>query len=232
MNLQFWIKIYKMSHNKKLVIFDLDGTLLNTISDLGEACNYALKSLGLPTHPISAYNFMVGNGVRKLMERALSDTDENLIDNLLIKFKEYYDSHCTKHTKPYPGIEELLQNLTEREIKIAVTSNKYQAATEKIISYYFPEIPFVAVEGQREGRPCKPDPSVIFSVLLESPTPKNQVIMVGDSAIDMETARRACIDSVGVTWGFRPVSELRKAFADQIVSKASEILPLVEETKY
>ena len=212
---------------KKLAIFDLDGTLLNTINDLGNACNHALKEMGFPEHPISAYHFMVGNGVRRLMKRAQPDADPVTIDMLLAHFKEYYLENCTKETKPYPGIDKLLQNLKEKGIAVAVASNKYQEATSKIIKHYFPETDFVAIEGQREGVPCKPDPSIIFSVLLQYPTPKQEVVMIGDSGVDIETARRACIDSIGVTWGFRPVSELRKAYAGSIVYSPEEILQFV-----
>ncbi|MBD5340174.1 MAG: HAD family hydrolase [Bacteroides sp.] len=211
---------------KALVIFDLDGTLLNTIADLGDACNYALRSMGYSEHALSTYNYMVGNGVRKLIERAEPDANPETIDRLLELFREYYDNHCTDNTKPYPGIPELLQTLTEKGIGIAVTSNKYQAATEKIVRHFFPEIPFVAILGQVPERPTKPDPSIVFAVLSEHPTPKSAVLYVGDSAVDMETARRACIESVGVSWGFRPISELRGAYADHIVSSAEEILDI------
>lgn len=214
---------------KSLLIFDLDGTLLNTISDLGAACNYALEKMGYQTHPISAYNFMVGNGVRKLLERAEPDADKAEIDRLLEYLREYYDEHCTDTTVPYPGIPELLSLLTEKGIKIAVATNKYQSAARKIISEYFPDIPFVAVFGQVDSRPTKPDPSIIFAILNDSPTPKAEVMMIGDSAVDIETARRACVDSIGVTWGFRPVSELRKAYADHVVSNPNEILKLATQ---
>lgn len=211
---------------KKLVIFDLDGTLLNTISDLGASCNYALKKMGFSEHPITAYNFMVGNGVRKLMERAQPDADRETIDELLKYFREHYDVHCTDTTRPYPGIRELLEDFAALDIKLAVASNKYQLATEKIISHFFSDIPFAAVYGQVDRRPAKPDPSVVFSILSDCPTPKADVLYCGDSAVDIETARRACVESVGVTWGFRPVSELRKAYADHVVSSPTEILRL------
>lgn len=214
---------------KKLCIFDLDGTLLNTISDLGASTNYALEKHGYPAHPMTAYNYMVGNGVRKLMERAAPDADLNKINDLLITFREYYDEHCTDTTKPYPGINELLKELSEKGIAVAVASNKYQAATDKIIKYYFPDIPFAAIMGQIEGRAPKPDPSIIFAVLNEKPTPKTDVLYIGDSAVDIETARRACVESVGVTWGFRPVSELRKACADHVVSSPAEILKFLND---
>lgn len=214
---------------KQLVIFDLDGTLLNTIADLGNACNYALQKGGFSAHPLSAYNYMVGNGVRRLMERAAPDATPDQIKTLLSDFREYYDEHCTDFTEPYPGIAQLLVSLEGLGIKLAVASNKYQAAVDKIIAHYFPEINFSVIRGEQPDCPKKPDPSVIFAVLSESPTPKSAVMMVGDSAVDMETARRACIDSCGVTWGFRPVSELRSAYADHIVSDPDDILALAKE---
>lgn len=212
---------------KHLVIFDLDGTLLNTIYDLGEACNYALRKMGYAQHPIPAYNYMVGNGVRKLIERAQPDADKETIDKLLNHFKEYYDNHCTIDTKPYKGIHELLRELTKRGVSIAVASNKYQAAVTKIIEYFFPDIPFVSVKGHVPDRPTKPDPSIIFEILSEHPTPKAEVLYVGDSGVDIETARRACVESVGVTWGFRPVTELREYYANNIISSPEEIIGLL-----
>ena len=211
---------------KKLIIFDLDGTLLNTIADLGNACNYALKQAGYVEHPLTAYNYMVGNGVRRLMERAAPDASPEVIDSLLRDFRSYYDEHCMDCTQPYPGMPELLETLVSSGIKVAVASNKYQAAVDKITAHYFPNINFAAIRGERHDCPKKPDPSVIFAILNESPTPKADVMMVGDSAVDMETARRACIESTGVTWGFRPVSELRGAYADNIVSDPGEIIDL------
>lgn len=213
---------------KQLVIFDLDGTLLNTIADLGNACNHALKSMGFSPHPLSAYNYMVGNGVRKLMERAEPDATSETIDDLLRHFREYYDEHCTDLTQPYPGIPELLRTLRDQGIRVAVTSNKYQKAVDKIIAHYFGDIEFAAILGEVPTRPKKPDPSIVFEALSICPTPKKDVLYVGDSAVDMETARRACVESAGVTWGFRPVSELRTAFADHIVSDPAEILTLAE----
>lgn len=213
---------------KQLVIFDLDGTLLNTIADLGSATNYALQKAGFPTHPAQAYPRFVGNGVRKLMERVLPESSRNpeTIDALLKDFKEYYNEHLTDQTVPYPGIPELLHDLTAKGIRVAVASNKYQAATSQLILHFFPDIPWVAIEGQKEGFPTKPDPSVVFEILSISPTPKAQVLYVGDSGVDMETARRACVDSCGVTWGLRPLDELLDNHADHIAGTASQILRL------
>ena len=211
---------------KKLVIFDLDGTLLNTINDLGNSCNYALEKLGFNTHPLSAYPFMVGNGVRKLIERAQPDATPEMVDKIIVAFKEHYDRHNTDSSVPYPGITELLRNLHEAGVNLAVASNKYQEAVSRIISHFFPEIPFVGVEGQIEERKVKPDPSIVFSILNKCPTGKSDVLYVGDSAVDIETAKRACIENCGVTWGFSPVSHLRGAYADHIVSIPAEILKL------
>lgn len=214
---------------KKLLIFDLDGTLLNTIADLGNACNYALRTMGYSEHALSTYNYMVGNGVKKLVERAEPDADPETVEKLLDLFRNYYDEHCTDLTTPYPGIKDMLSELTARGVAVGVATNKYQTAAEKIIKYYFPEIPFVAVMGQVETRPTKPDPSIVFALLNEYPVAKNDILYVGDSAVDMETARRACIESVGVTWGFRPVSELRNAYADHIVNKPLDITRIALE---
>lgn len=214
-----------------MVIFDLDGTLLNTIEDLGEATNYALARIGFPSHPLRAYNMMVGNGVAKLLTRALPsghDTEENL-SKMRFYFTEYYGKHCMDHSKPYPGIIELLESLRDAGVKLAVASNKYQEAVEKLVNHYFPMVNWAAVEGQKEGIPTKPDPSIVFEILTQSPTPKADVLYVGDSGIDMETARRACVDSVGVTWGFRSMSELKAYHADLIVNTCEDILNRVME---
>ncbi len=213
---------------KKLVIFDLDGTLLNTIADLGAAANYALEQCGYPTHPISAYPGFVGSGIKKLLERVLPESvrSQEKVEQLRGYFMEYYDRHQTDATEPYPGIPEMLRQLVNKGVKVAVASNKYQVAVEKLINHYFPEIPWAAVEGQKEGVPVKPDPSIVFEILQKAPTPKADILYVGDSGIDMETARRAAVESVGVSWGFRPVTELENYYADHIVDKPAQILML------
>lgn len=214
---------------KKLVIFDLDGTLLNTIEDLGKAANYALAQKGLPIHNMASYPFSVGNGVRNLLLRAVPEearTDSAITDILKV-FKEYYNEHNCDATIPYDGIKELLAELINLDIKIAVASNKYQQATEKIVKHFFPEIDFVTINGQQEGIPVKPDPSIVFDILAKAEVTKDETIFIGDSGVDMDTARRACIDSIGVTWGFRPEKELIEHYADKIVHKPSEILQIV-----
>ncbi|MBE6318878.1 MAG: HAD family hydrolase [Bacteroidales bacterium] len=214
---------------KSLVIFDLDGTLLNTIDDLGEAANYALSQCGYPIHSISSYPLYVGNGVTKLLERVLpkeARTSEN-IETLRKHFIEYYNQHDSVNTTPYQGIPEVLKVLSQRGIKLAVASNKYHEAVERLIKHYFPNENWVAIEGHKNGYPVKPNPSIVFDILLKSPTPKREILYVGDSGVDMETARRACVDSVGVTWGFRSVGELRDHYANHIINHPGEILNLI-----
>ncbi len=215
---------------KRLVIFDLDGTLLNTIEDLGHAANYALEKNGFATHTLASYPFFVGNGVRRLITRVLPEEhrDDATIDRLLKDFREYYDDHCCDCTKPYPGMPELLRDLRDQGVQLAVASNKYDAAVQRIIGHYFGDIDFVAIEGQKEGVNVKPDPSVVFAILAKARVPKREVLYVGDSGVDMETARRACVDSGGVTWGFRPEKELVEYYAGTIIHQPNDVLNLME----
>lgn len=219
---------------KQLVIFDLDGTLLNTIEDLGTAVNYALEQRGYPTHSLSSYPYFVGNGVSRLIERALPENarTEEEITLLRRAFKEYYGEHNTDYTRPYEGIPELLEALQKRGLKLAVASNKYQRAVDKLIRYYFPNIRWAAIEGQKDDYPIKPDPSIVFDILSKVPTAKSDVLYVGDSGVDMETARRACVESVGVTWGFRSSAELEQCYADHIVDDVEQILDYIDYQGY
>jgi len=225
----FLIFAKRFCEMKTYVIFDLDGTLLNTIDDLATATNYALRELGFPQHGLWVYLDMVGNGVGRLMERALPEDarSEKNVNEMLVAFKRYYNDHCCDATKPYAGIPELLEELSARGINLAVTSNKYQEAVTKLIHHYFPTANFRAILGNEEGMPRKPDPSIVFKALSMCPTPKAEVLYVGDSGVDMETARRACVESVGVGWGFRSIHELKEAYADHIISTPSQIKDLV-----
>lgn len=214
---------------KKLVIFDLDGTLLNTIADLAHSTNYALNKLGYPTHEIEKYNFMVGNGIDKLFERALPEGEKSKENVLRVRkeFVPYYDIHNADDSRPYPGIPELLSYLQDAGIQITVASNKYQAATQKLIGHYFPEIHFTAVFGQREGIKVKPDPTVVFDILEIAKVTKEEVLYVGDSGVDMQTAANAGVTACGVTWGFRPRAELEEFSPQYIVDTAEEIKRLI-----
>lgn len=198
----------------KLVIFDLDGTLLNTIDDLGTAANHTLAELGLPQHTLDEYRLMVGNGMRKLIMRALpldKASDDAFIDSTLKQFLEYYATHIDVYTKPYPGIPELINTLSTDGYLLAVASNKIQAGAEKLIAEFFPGIPFVAVMGNSPLYPLKPDAAVVEYIMQKAGTDRANTVMVGDSGTDIQTARNAGIPIIAVSWGFRPRHELTSA---------------------
>ena len=214
---------------KKLVIFDLDGTLLDTIADLAGATNYALAQLGYPTHDTDTIRTFVGNGINKLLERALpanEQTEENVM-RMRSYFVPYYDAHNADLSSPYPGIEVLLQSLQERGIEIAVASNKYQEATTKLVKHYFPSIQFAEVLGQRENIPVKPHPTIVFDILNKTGIDKKEVLYVGDSGVDMQTAQNAEVDAIGVTWGFRSRTELESLHPLGIIDKAEELMDYI-----
>ena len=281
---------------KKLILWDLDGTLINTLEDLAAAVDYALTLRGLPTHSIEEYRKMVGHGVRNLVKQALEasvctrptpthdsstrptaegiyfpqgfaenqipsaianptrgsneqptptrdssarptaggnyfsqsfaknqfpsaiatpthgDVDTGLtdayIDAALADFREYYEAHIDVHTRPYPGIPELLNKLNAMGVKMAVASNKFQEGTEKLIQEFFPDIAFVSILGNRAGYPLKPDPEIVQEVLRRAGIDPEDAMMVGDSPTDMKTAANGGIDALAVTWGYRTPEEL------------------------
>lgn len=210
---------------KNLVIFDLDGTLLNTIDDLALSANHALSVLGYPKHDAPTIRSFVGNGINKLLERALPDgekTEENVM-RMRSVFIPYYDEHNADFTSPYAGIPELLVSLQAQGIILAVASNKYQAATERLVAHYFPEISFVKVLGQRAGVPIKPDPAIVSHIMEAVSVCREEVLYVGDSGVDLQTANNAGVDAVGVTWGFRPKEELAAYPSLALIDKADEL---------
>ena len=213
----------------RLVIFDLDGTLLDTIGDLATSVNHALKRHGYPEHPLPAYRYFVGNGARELIARALPEAsrDEATVDRLREDFKAHYSDHDRVLTRPYPGMAELVAELRREGFTLAVASNKYQAATDKLIRHYFGGDTFRVVLGQREGVPIKPDPTIVREVLEATGHTADEALYVGDSGVDMETAARAGVRSIGVTWGFRPRTELEEYGAQHIVDRAEEIFPII-----
>ena len=214
---------------KRLIIFDLDGTLLNTIADLAQSTNYALKEAGFPTHPVEEYKFMVGNGINKLFERALPEGEKTEANIQLIRklFVPFYDSHNTDLSTPYLGITELLNELHQQGRVLAVASNKYQSATEKLVSYFFPNIPFVAVLGQREGINVKPDPAIVYDIVKQAGISQEETLYVGDSRVDMQTAHNSGVEACGVTWGFRPRTELEQFAPKHIVDVPQEIIHFI-----
>ena len=208
------------------VIFDLDGTLLNTIDDLGYACNYALERTGFPTHPIEAYPAKVGNGINNLIRRALPESQraENIVLRVREHFVPYYNQHNCDYTRPYDGIPELLTALKAQGHRLAVASNKYQAATEKIVKHFFPGV-FDVILGERAGVERKPDPQIVFDILNRLNKSDN-VLYIGDSLVDYETARNAGVPFVACSWGFVPRETLVAAGIAAIVDRPEELVSL------
>ncbi len=210
------------------IIFDLDGTLLNTIDDLGYACNYALEQTGYPTHPIADYPRMVGNGINNLIRRALPEaeqTEEN-IQRVRAHFVPYYNAHNCDYTRPYEGIPELLATLKAQGHQLAVASNKYQAATEKIVGHFFPGI-FDVILGEREGIERKPNPQIVFdiiSTLNDKQGDFSQLIYLGDSLVDRDTAKNANVPFVACSWGFVRREALVDAGVTRIIDKPEELM--------
>lgn len=217
---------------KQLIIFDLDGTLLNTIGDLADAVDYVMRSRNLPLHTNAEYRQMVGGGIKRLVERALPKhlaENEQYVEECVTQFRRYYVDNIDRHTIPYEGMPELLRKLQERGIKLAVASNKFQHGTDRLVAKFFGDIDFVAVEGNREGAPLKPDPEIVNNILHKSGTPRERCVMVGDSGIDIRTAKAAGIASIGVSWGFRFAEELYDAGATTVVSSMEELERLLFE---
>ena len=215
-----------------LLIFDLDGTLINTIDDLGQACNHALSACGFPTYKIEDYPRLVGNGINKLIERALPEEHRNEATVLRLReyFVPFYDQHNCDLTRPYDGIPELLQTLKAAGHTLAVASNKYQAATEKIVAHFFPNT-FDVVLGEREGIPRKPDPQIVWDIIHRlSPLASNlsPIYYVGDSLVDAATAKAANLPFVACTWGFCTQKQLAQAQPNYMIHHPSEIVQIIQ----
>lgn len=204
------------------IIFDLDGTLLNTIDDLGYACNHALKLTGYPTHDIEDYPAMVGNGINNLIRRALPETERTEENILRVRahFVPYYNDHNTDYTRPYDGIPELLDALKAQGHRLAVASNKYDAATKHIVAHFFPGT-FDCVFGEREGIERKPCPQIVFDIRQEL---HGDALYIGDSLVDRDTARNAEVPFVACSWGFVPRERLIAEGIENIVDRPEEIL--------
>ena len=210
----------------KLAIFDLDGTLLNTVEDLGNATNYALTQCGFPIHPTDAYYQMVGRGIYNLFRAAIPSeyaTEDN-VQRMASYFIPYYDTHKCDCTRPYDGIPEMLKTITDRGVRLAVASNKYQDGAEKLVSHFIGEYDFEKILGQRDGQPIKPDPAIVDQILADVPkVAKEQVVYVGDSNVDMQTGANAGVRTVGVSWGFRTREELAAYSPSDIVDTPEEL---------
>ena len=209
------------------VIFDLDGTLVDTLSDIASACNHTLAHAGLPTHSLDAYRRFVGGGARVLVERALPAHALGELDVLLEDFRTHYLAHLIVESTPYPEINTLLTTLTKQNIPMAILSNKPHAMVLKIVDHFFSNIPFVAVQGQKPDIPKKPDPTSVLTISQELGLPPEQIAYVGDSDVDIDTALAAKMRAVGVQWGFRGRAELESRGAEHILETPSDLLQLL-----
>ena len=216
-----------MDKTYKGIIFDLDGTLINTLEDLADSVNEALSESGYPTWPVDDYRMKVGRGFRNLIENSVpadKREDSAVIDEVLKKFVAAYDRRYMNKSCPYEGIEALLAELSAEHIRVAVNSNKRTDYTEKLIAKLFPRVPFVAVFGERKGVPKKPDPAGALEIAGMMGLAPEELLYIGDSGTDIQTGKNAGMDTVGVAWGFRGKGELKENGAVYIVETAEEIL--------
>lgn len=214
--------------NYNTVIFDLDGTLLNTLDDLCDSTNYALSSHGLPVRTLSEVKSFVGNGVRLLIERAVpAGTSPELIHSVYDTFKAHYIKHMKDKTGPYDGILKLLTELKARNVRTAIVSNKYDAAVKQLASEYFNGLITQAI-GESPTIPKKPAPDSVYAAMKSLNASKDHCLYVGDSDVDMKTALNAGVTGVGVTWGFRSRDCLISSGAVHIIDQPMELLALLD----
>ena len=215
---------------KKLVLFDLDGTLINSIDDLADSTNYALQQCGLPLHTVDEYKYFVGNSVDPLIRRALPEEEkenQELFDRVKKIYLSYYAAHSKDKTRPYPGISDLLSRCNKAGVLVAVVSNKPDDITADVVRYYFPQIHFAATMGPKEGIPKKPDPAGVREVLRITGIALEDALYVGDTWVDMQTAENSGVQSCGVLWGFRTRQELVENHADFIAANAAELAEII-----
>lgn len=209
----------------KTVIFDLDGTLLNTLEDLKDSTNFALSQFGFPVRTIEEIRNFVGNGVKILIERAVpAGCDDKTIEKCLAIFKENYSKNMYNHTKPYNSIKEILTILREKGLKIGVVSNKFDSAVKELCNLYFENLIDIAI-GQADDVPKKPAPDGVFKAMKKLNADKFSTVYVGDSEVDVATAKNAELPCIGVTWGFRDKKDL--AGAEYIIDEPTKLLETI-----
>lgn len=211
------------------VLFDLDGTLLDTLDDLATAANRALTARGLPVHPVDAYRYFVGEGVRTLAERILPEALRlpAMVEEIVSAFQKEYANNWHDRTLPYPGIAPLLDRLTADGLRLCILSNKPDAFTRLCVQRLLPQWTFEPLWGQRPEIPKKPDPAAALEIARLLGLTPSDILYVGDTAIDMQTARAAGMDAVGVLWGFRTAAELQGAGAHYLIAQPGELLPIL-----
>ena len=211
---------------KKLIVFDLDGTLIDSIPDIGAAMNRSLEKAGLPGFPVDAYRMKLGDGVLKLVERSVGDHPE-LFGQVLKLYMEDYSAHCAVDSFAYPGIPEALDALRQMGLKVACLSNKDERDVHAVLSGCLPDFPFDLSRGRREGVPLKPDPAPALEILRECGCTPGESLFVGDTPMDILCGRNARIETIAVTWGFRDARTLAECAPDHTVGSAQELTALV-----
>lgn len=211
------------------IIFDLDGTLLDTLEDLTDSVNHAMETFGFPVHTIEEIRSFVGNGAPKLIERSIPQGKGNPVyDAVLAAFKEHYAAHCEDKTNPYAGIMELLAHLKEKDYRLAVVSNKFDGAVKRLCGKYFGDYIEVAI-GESADVKRKPAPDTVYRALRELDCDVSRAVYVGDSEVDIQTAKNASLPCISVTWGFRTEEQLKTAGADEklMIGDPQALLPLL-----
>lgn len=207
----------------KAVLFDLDGTLTNTLDDIADAMNRSLRLHDLPEWPVDAYRYLVGDGAKKLAERAVRERQELAI-SVQQTYQAYYQEHTRVKTQPYAGIPEMLEAIQARGVPMAVLSNKPDADTKNVVAHFFPEIRWAVVRGQVEGVPVKPDPTGALAVAAAMGVEPGEVLYLGDTATDMHCAVNAGMHPVGAVWGFRTAQELQESGAEHLAAHPKAVL--------
>ncbi|HIJ90768.1 MAG: HAD family hydrolase [Desulfobulbaceae bacterium] len=215
---------------QKCVLFDLDGTLVDSLADLADSMNRVLIRQGLPSHPVQAYRYFVGDGITRLVQRALpaENQQDEMVQDCVTKMRQEYALHWADTTRPYPGIAQLLDALTTRGIQMAILSNKAEELTQEVVRTLLPDWHFAAVAGARATIAKKPDPTGalrIANLLDREPT---DFLYVGDTNTDMQTARAAQMFAIGALWGFRTADELKKNGAQALLSAPMELCSLLD----
>ena len=220
-----------IQHTYRAAIFDLDGTLVNSLDDLADSANAMLSSYGFPTHPVDPYRYFVGNGSRKLIERCLpkeQGSDPAFVDEALARYKEIYAQHTQDKTRPYDGIQDMLDELQRRHIPLGICTNKHQSAAEDIVNAMFPAGTFQSIMGDQPSLPRKPDPKKVLMIAEKFGVGPSAVAYFGDTSVDMDTAKNAGFFPVGVLWGFRPKEELVEHGAKVLLETPMELFEHVD----
>ncbi len=209
-------------------IFDLDGTLADTLGDIADAMNRALTDLGCPTHDLETYRMLVGEGVEHLAQGALPAHRSDAVPEAVRHFRRHYAEHVVEHSRVFPGVDAMLEALCARDLRVAVLSNKLDALTKRVVQVCLSRWPLEPVYGERQGVARKPDPAAALEIARELRVEPSRCVFVGDTAVDMKTARNAGMFGVGVLWGFRGRDELEGNGARAIISRPEELLALID----